>query len=101
MFFFNMPTYPIMAHFTVTGANEAGVDLVLIQPFLLYYVNHVVVMLTFFFEQNFHKKKKEVCIKTRSTSASRSLKGWDTTPTAVKWSISLILNFVTSHFSFL
>ena len=64
-----------MAHFTVTGANEAGVDLVLIQLFLLYYVNHVVVMLTFFFQQNFHKKKKEVCIKTRSTSASRSLKG--------------------------
>ena len=35
-----------IAHFTVTGANEAGVDLGLIQPFLLYYVNHVVVMLT-------------------------------------------------------
>ena len=34
------------AHFTVTGANEAGVDLVLIRPFLLYYVNHDVVMLT-------------------------------------------------------
>ena len=29
-------------HFTVTGGNEAGVDLVLIQPFLLYYVNHVI-----------------------------------------------------------
>ena len=26
-----------MAHFTVTGWNQAGVDLVLIQPFLLYY----------------------------------------------------------------
>ena len=25
--------------FTVTGANEAGVDFVLIQPFLVYYVN--------------------------------------------------------------
>ena len=33
-----------IAHFTVTVGNEAGVDLVLIQPFLLYYVNHVVVM---------------------------------------------------------
>ena len=42
-----------MAHFTVTGANEAGVDLVLIQPFLLYYVNHVVVMPTFFFLAKF------------------------------------------------
>ena len=26
-----------IAHFTVTGENEAGVDLVLIQPFLLFY----------------------------------------------------------------
>ena len=26
-------------HFTVTGGNEAGVDLVLIQPFLLSYAN--------------------------------------------------------------
>ena len=36
-------------HFTVTGGNEANVDLVLIQPFLLYYVNHVVFMLTSIF----------------------------------------------------
>ena len=28
-----------MVHFTVTGANEAGVDIVLIQPFLLYFIN--------------------------------------------------------------
>ena len=35
-----------IVQFTVTGGNEAGVDLVLIQPFLLYYVNHVVLMLT-------------------------------------------------------
>ena len=40
----------LIAHFTVTGGNEAGVDLVLIQPFLLYYVNHVVVMLTSIFQ---------------------------------------------------
>ena len=33
-------------HFTVTGGSEAGVDLVLTQPFLLYYVNHVALMLT-------------------------------------------------------
>ena len=32
----------LTAHFTVTGENEDGDDLVLIQPFLLYYVNHVV-----------------------------------------------------------
>ena len=58
-----MPTYPIMAHFTVTGANEAGVDLVLIQPFLLYYVNHVVVMLTFFFSKISIRKRKRFVSK--------------------------------------
>ena len=36
----------LIAHFTVTGANEAGVDVGLIQPSLIYYVNHVVVLLT-------------------------------------------------------
>ena len=39
-----------VAHFTVTGENEARVDLVLIHPFLLYYVNHVVLMLTCIFQ---------------------------------------------------
>ena len=38
-----------IAHFTVVGENEAGVDLVFIQPFLLYYVNHVFLMLTSIF----------------------------------------------------
>ena len=37
--------------------NDAGVDLVLIQPFLLYYVNHVVVMLIIVFSAKFHKKE--------------------------------------------
>ena len=32
-----------IAHFTVSGENEAGVDLVLKQTFLLYYVNQVFV----------------------------------------------------------
>ena len=64
-----------IAHLTVIGGNEDGVDLVLIQPFLLGYVNHVFLMLTGIFEQNLHLEREEVCIKTRSTSASRSLKG--------------------------
>ena len=38
----------VIAHFTVARENEAGVDLVLIQPFLLYYVNHVFLMLAKF-----------------------------------------------------
>jgi len=39
----------IIAYFTVKVANEAGVDLVLIQPFWLYYAKLVVVMLTSIF----------------------------------------------------
>ena len=35
-----------IAHFTVTGENETGVDLDWIQTFLLYYVNQVFRMLT-------------------------------------------------------
>ena len=31
---------------TITGGNEDKVDVVLIQPFLPYYVNHVVLMPT-------------------------------------------------------
>ena len=38
------------ANFTVTGGNEAGVDLVLIQPFLLSYVNDAVLMQTSIFQ---------------------------------------------------
>ena len=78
--------YLTVAHFTVTGENKAGVDLVLIQNVLLYYLNHFL-MLTRIFKRNCHKKRKEVCTKTRSTSASRSLKVKDTKPTTVKWSI--------------
>ena len=55
---------------------------------MLYFVNHVVLMQTGIFTHNFHKKRNEVCIKTRSTAASRSLKGWDTRLTTVKWSIT-------------
>ena len=39
----------IKGHYTATERNKAGVDLVLIQPFLLSYSNHVVVILTSFF----------------------------------------------------
>ena len=39
-----------IVHSTVTSGNEAVVDLVLTQPFLLCYVNHVVVMLTSIFK---------------------------------------------------
>ena len=37
-----------------------------------------------FSKHNFHKKRKEVCIKTRSTSSSRLLKGSNSKPLSVK-----------------
>ena len=40
--------FPRIAHFTVTCENEAGVDLLLLQPFLLYCVDRVVLSLTIF-----------------------------------------------------
>ena len=40
--------YFLIAHVTVTGGKEAGVDLVLIQPFLHNYVNHAILMQTVF-----------------------------------------------------
>ena len=52
-----------MVHFTVTAENEAGVDLVLIQPFLLYYVNHVVLMPTSIFKHNFPRTRKRFVSK--------------------------------------
>ena len=50
---FDILGFLLIANFTVTGGNEAGVDLVLIQPFLLYYVNHVVLMLSSIFKAKF------------------------------------------------
>ena len=46
-----------IGHFTVTDENDTGVDLVLRQPFLLSYLNHVVLMLTsIFFKHHFYNK---------------------------------------------
>ena len=55
-----------IGHFTVMDGSEADGDLVLIQTFLLYYVNQVIPMLTSIFQGEFHNKAKKVCIKTRS-----------------------------------
>ena len=46
-----------MAPFTVSGGNEAGVDLVLIQPFLLCYAHHVNLTLANIFQALFPLKK--------------------------------------------
>ena len=42
-----------IGHFTVMDGSEADSDLVLIQTFLLYYVNQVILMLTSIFQGQF------------------------------------------------
>ena len=42
-----------IGHFTVMDGREAKGDLVLIQTFLLYYVNQVILMLTSIFQEQF------------------------------------------------
>ena len=69
--------------------NEAGVELVLIESSLLFYVNDTVLMLM---SRNLHKKSSEVSIKTRSTPALLSFKGQATKGTTVKWSIVILGN---------
>ena len=71
----------LIVHFTVTGGNEAGVDLNLTLALLC----KCVLMQTSIFKHTFHEKRREVCITTRSVSSSLSLKGKDTKLTTVKW----------------
>ena len=47
------PSFRLIGHLTVMDGSEAGDDLVLIQTFLLYYVNQVVLMLTSIFQGQF------------------------------------------------
>ena len=42
-----------IGHFTVVDGSEAEGDLVLIQTFLLYYVNQVILMLSSIFQEEF------------------------------------------------
>ena len=42
-----------IGHFTVVYGSETEGDLVLIQTFLLYYVNQVILMLTIIFQEQF------------------------------------------------
>ena len=64
----------LVAIFTVAAGNEARVDSVLIQPFLLYYVNHVIFVLIIIIMRTFHKKSREICINTSSPPSSHSIK---------------------------
>ena len=64
----------LVAVFTVAAGNEARVDSVLIQPFRLYYVNHVTFVLTIIIMHTFHKKSREVRINTSSPPSAHSIK---------------------------
>ena len=68
----------LVALFTVAAGNEARVDSVLIQPFLLFYVNHGILVLTIIIiiMHTFHKKSREVCINTSSPPSSHSIKSY-------------------------
>ena len=67
----------LVALFTVAAGNEARVDSVLIQPFLPYYVNHGIFVLTIIIIMHtFHKKSREVCINTSSPPSSHSMKSY-------------------------
>ena len=64
----------LVALFTVASGNEARVDSVLIQPFLLYYVNHVTFLRKIIIMHTFHKKSREVFINTSSPPSLHSIK---------------------------
>ena len=66
----------LVALFTVAAGNEARVDSVLMQPFLLFYVNHGILVLTIIIMHTFHKKSWEVCINTSSPPSSHSIKSY-------------------------
>ena len=63
-----------VALFTVAAGNEARVDSVLIQPFLLYYVNDGIFVLTMIIMRSFNKKSREVCINTSSPPSLHLIK---------------------------
>ena len=71
----------LAAPFTVVSGNEARVDAVLIQPFLLYYVNHVIFVLTIIIMRNFHEKRREICINTSSPPSLHSIESYGTKST--------------------
>ena len=52
--------YPILQ---VQVKTRLELTFVLIQPFCLYDVNNIFLMLSSIFKYNFHEEKKEVCIK--------------------------------------
>ena len=60
--------------FRVAAGNEARIDSFLIQPFLLYCVNHGIFVLTIIIMRTFHKKSRDVCVNTSSPPSSHSIK---------------------------
>ena len=88
------PTSLLIHHFTVAclvawplNESEAGVDLVLIQTPLLFFVNDAILMRI---SSNLHKKSSEVSIKARSPPTSFSFKDQATKPINIEYGL---LNF--------
>ena len=60
-------------HFTVVDGSEAEGDLVLIQTFLFYYVNQVILMLTSIFQEQFPQQSKEGLYENKVTLSLASI----------------------------
>ena len=75
--------------------SKTGVDLVIIQYFLINYVNDAVLMLI---SRSLQIKSREVSTKTRPTPASLSFKGQATKHRTVKWSIYKLNNRESENF---
>ena len=58
------PNY-LIGHFTVVYGSETEGDLVLIQTFLLYYVNQVILMLTIIFHQSAYRDQTNIPVRGR------------------------------------
>ena len=86
---FSFNGYCKIAHFTVTGGNEAGVDLVLIQLFQFYYINHVLLMLNRSFQVKFTLENwgRKFVSKQGQPQPQFPFRSWNTKPATVKWPI--------------
>ena len=62
-----------MGHFTVMDESKAEGDLVLIQTFLLYYVNQVILMLTSIFQEQFLSQSEEGLYQNKVTLSLASI----------------------------
>ena len=63
----------LIGHFTVMDESETEGDLVLIQTFLIYYVNQVILMLNSIFQEKFSQQSKEGLYQNKVTLSLASI----------------------------